>query len=199
MPPFLVFTSGTVTSCLDIESVKQLHARATLIAASPIDLLASARAYTPEGTIYGLVSKLLSPQLAKSLSPNNDLYNNPHAWFTALRRVAKTLAVGKKKETLNMNTSTPHTAEAMPEVKASAAKKFTYKQVEHKVIHLLTTTNPKRPNTAAFANFALLIQHGPMTVAEFFKKGGRLSDVKCDVERGYAELRDAALASKVQE
>ena len=84
MPPILVFQGGTVTSCPDPKNIKALHARATLVVTSHVDLLIAARAASVDGTIYGLVSRLLSPQTARQLSPNNQLYNNPHEWLNAL-------------------------------------------------------------------------------------------------------------------
>lgn len=188
MNPILIFESGTVISCLDPEAVTQLHAKATLMITSPVDLLVAARAATVDGTIYGLVSKLLSPQVARDLSPNNKLYNNPHEWFTALRRVSRSLAVSKKERSYM---STIHEAPLVSDLVKKERASFSRKSLSGKVIHLLQDKNPKRPNTPGHTVFELYFQHAPLTVDRFFDLGGRTVDLRCDLEKGFVCLKDA--------
>ena len=187
----LVFENGAVLNCLDAQSVREYHPKATLMVTSTIDLLVAARAASVDGTIYGLVSRLLSQQVAESLSPRNALYNNPHEWLSALRRVARIPAGCKKRGADRMNTAAPQAPAVEPVAKKPAGPKFTQKSLAGKVIHLLVKENPKRPNTKAFDIFQLYFTHAPLTVEKFFELGGRMSDVKCDVEKGYASLKDA--------
>ena len=57
------------------------------------------------------------------------------------------------------------------------------------VITVLATENPRRKNSETYKIFDLY-KDGD-TVAEFIKKGGRIVDVKADVERKHISLKKA--------
>ena len=80
-------------------------------------------------------------------------------------------------------------AEQTTPVEKAQSVKFTLKSVGGRVIHLKTDKNPKRPSSKAYDIFALYFAHAPITVEEYLDLGARMCDIKCDVEKGYVELR----------
>ena len=64
-----------------------------------------------------------------------------------------------------------------------------------KVINVLVTANPRKENTkevCGYASFQLLLNHGvDMPYELYIKQGGRLQDLKWDIDHGWAEVKDA--------
>ena len=64
-----------------------------------------------------------------------------------------------------------------------------------KMIRILVTENPRKVNTkevCGYASFELLLKHGADMPYEFYiKSGGRLQDLKWDIDHGWAEVYDA--------
>ena len=64
-----------------------------------------------------------------------------------------------------------------------------------KMIRILVTENPRKVNTkevCGYASFELLRKHGADMPYEFYiKSGGRLIDLKWDIDHGWAEVYDA--------
>jgi hypothetical protein len=64
-----------------------------------------------------------------------------------------------------------------------------------KMIKPLVTENPRKVNTkevCGYASFELLLKHGADMPYEFYiKSGGRLQDLKWDIDHGWAEVYDA--------
>ena len=64
-----------------------------------------------------------------------------------------------------------------------------------KMIKPLLTENPRKVNTkevCGYASFELLLKHGADMPYEFYiKSGGRLQDLKWDIDHGWAEVYDA--------
>jgi hypothetical protein len=64
-----------------------------------------------------------------------------------------------------------------------------------KMIKPLVTENPRKVNTkevCGYASFELLLKHGADMPYEFYiKSGGRLIDLKWDIDHGWAEVYDA--------
>ena len=176
MSPVLVFERGTMIRCLDPDSVKCMHATATLMATSPIDLLVAARGASVDGTIYGLVSKLLSPKIAAEISPNNALYNNPHEWFTTLLGLAKTAPINQKKmERLVSRQKEVQEAPAghVNPIAKVAAEKFAGKSAAGKTAHCLrgtnsTTNNKKTTLTISGEVLRLLLMTPTISNQEIF-------------------------------
>jgi len=64
-----------------------------------------------------------------------------------------------------------------------------------KVINVLVTANPRKENkkeVCGYASFQLLLNHGvDMPYELYIKQGGRLQDLKWDIDHGWAEVKDA--------
>jgi len=64
-----------------------------------------------------------------------------------------------------------------------------------KVINVLVTANPRKENTkevCGYASFQLLLNHGvDMPYELYIKQGGRLQDLKWDIDHEWAEVKDA--------
>jgi len=64
-----------------------------------------------------------------------------------------------------------------------------------KVINVLVTANPRKKNTkevCGYASFQLLLNHGvDMPYELYIKQGGRLQDLKWDIDHAWAEVKDA--------
>jgi len=64
-----------------------------------------------------------------------------------------------------------------------------------KVINVLVTANPRKENkkeVCGYASFQLLLNHGvDMPYDLYIKQGGRLQDLKWDIDHGWAEVKDA--------
>ena len=64
-----------------------------------------------------------------------------------------------------------------------------------KMIKALVTENPRKVNTkevCGYASFQLLLNHGvDMPYELYIKQGGRLQDLKWDIDHGWAEVKDA--------
>ena len=64
-----------------------------------------------------------------------------------------------------------------------------------KMIKALVTENPRKVNTkevCGYASFNLLLKHGAdMPYELYIKSGGRLQDLKWDIDHGWAEVYDA--------
>jgi len=64
-----------------------------------------------------------------------------------------------------------------------------------KMIKPLVTENPRKVNTkevCGYASFELLLKHGADMPYEFYiKSGGRLQDLKWDIDHGWVEVYDA--------
>jgi hypothetical protein len=60
-------------------------------------------------------------------------------------------------------------------------------------ITVLAEKNPRREGSKTFKKFALY--ETGMTVAEFVSKGGRLIDVKADLERGHIAVSSEEVAA----
>jgi len=75
----------------------------------------------------------------------------------------------------------------MSDEKAVSGTKFSARSINKDLkIKILTAENPRRKGTATFDMFNLY--KDGMTVAEYLAAGGRLIDVKADVERKHIEL-----------
>ena len=57
------------------------------------------------------------------------------------------------------------------------------RRIDHRVIKTIIDYNPKSPNTKSFDRFALY--RVGMTVSEYISIGGRMGDIRNDVDRGY--------------
>ena len=59
------------------------------------------------------------------------------------------------------------------------------------MIKILVTENPRKANTkevSGYASFNLLLKHGADMPYEYYiKEGGRLQDLKWDIDHGWAE------------
>ena len=147
-------------------------------------------------SIFKLV-KQFSPAVAESLATGNRLFNNSRAWYKELSQVAAhPQKVGGKQPRANITRGESHmtqNAETAPTIiEPVRGPSFRYKDVADKFIHLTAEKNPKKPNTEAHKIFELYFTHAPLTVDAYIKLGARLRDIKCDVERGYATLKDTA-------
>ena len=64
-----------------------------------------------------------------------------------------------------------------------------------KFINVLVTANPRKENTkevCGYASFQLLLNHGvDMPYELYIKQGGRLQDLKWDIDHEWAEVKDA--------
>ena len=64
-----------------------------------------------------------------------------------------------------------------------------------KMIKALVTENPRKVNTkevCGYASFNLLLKHGAdMPYEEYIRQGGRLNDLKWDIDRKWAEVYNA--------
>ncbi len=64
-----------------------------------------------------------------------------------------------------------------------------------KMIRLLVKENPRKVNkkeVCGYASFQLLLKHGADMPYEYYiKEGGRLQDLKWDIDHGWAEVYDA--------
>jgi len=64
-----------------------------------------------------------------------------------------------------------------------------------KVINVLVTANPRKENkkeVCGYASFQLLLNHGvDMPYELYIKQGGRLQDLKWDIDHEWAEVKDA--------
>lgn len=196
----LAFMPGRVLRGTSAAELRLAYPKADLLLESPEEL-SMAAAVRSGGLIFRLI-KQFSPEIADNLALGNKLFNNSRAWYKELSLVAlnsqrlekkvrpKNITSGERQMTQNIEHSSPtHETAKEPTQPGSS---FRYKDVASKFIHLTTKENPKRPNTDAHKIFELYFTNSPMTVEAYMKLGARLRDIKCDIERGYATLKDTA-------
>lgn len=64
----------------------------------------------------------------------------------------------------------------------------TTKKKRSGVIHHLTSENPRRPGTHGHRSWEIAEQNP--AIEDYIKAGGRMNDLRWDIERGWAEIRD---------
>lgn len=77
----------------------------------------------------------------------------------------------------------PGVALATPQLRKRRIKK---RKQDDRKITLLSTENPKKPNSKSYERFALY--RSGMTVTEFVNAGGTAADVKWDAQRGFINV-----------
>lgn len=158
---------------------------ADLLLDSPSDLFIASF----PNTIYMFIEEKLGAETASKCGLR---FNNPHAWFSALSKMAEEVKynVVKKNFTyLQKQTITNpslHRSPKMSETTSAAAKAKRQRVPKSMKIKKLKLHNPRNITSHGWKSWEL-IKDG-MDIAAFLQLGGRIQDILWDVKKGNLQL-----------